>query len=129
VLLKPLHQCCRAGCRELTRSRFCPPHATEHAAKQAEQERQRGSPESRGYDSRWKRERAAFLQHHPWCITCQVTRNVHAPATVVDHIVPHRGNHDLMWNQENWQPLCRTHHSKKTAAKDGGFGNQRRRAR
>jgi 5-methylcytosine-specific restriction protein A len=35
-------------------------------------------------------------------------------AIVVDHIIPHRGNKELFWNRENWQPLCRPHHDRKT---------------
>jgi 5-methylcytosine-specific restriction endonuclease McrA len=31
-------------------------------------------------------------------------------ATVVDHIIPHKGDQKLFWNQDNWQPLCKTHH-------------------
>jgi 5-methylcytosine-specific restriction protein A len=33
------------------------------------------------------------------------------PATVVDHIVPHNGNHVLFWRQDNWQPCCDWHHN------------------
>ncbi|MFI5410153.1 HNH endonuclease signature motif containing protein [Kaistia sp. UC242_56] len=35
-----------------------------------------------------------------------------APATVVDHIRPHRGDAELFWNADNWQSLCAHHHSK-----------------
>ena len=35
-------------------------------------------------------------------------------ATVVDHIVPHRGNEQLMWDENNWQDLCKQCHDKKT---------------
>ena len=45
------------------------------------------------------------------------------PATDVDHIRPHKGNEDLMWDEENLQALCHACHSRKTAAEDGGFGN------
>lgn len=45
------------------------------------------------------------------------------PATDVDHIIPHKGNEDLMWDEENLQALCHACHSRKTAAEDGGFGN------
>ncbi|WP_342456052.1 HNH endonuclease [Variovorax sp. S12S4] len=31
-------------------------------------------------------------------------------ATVVDHKVKHEGNQTLMWDQANWQPLCKQHH-------------------
>ncbi|WP_328203649.1 hypothetical protein [Brevibacillus nitrificans] len=44
-------------------------------------------------------------------------------ATVVDHIIPHKGDKELFWDQKNWQGLCDSHHSRKTAKEDGGFGN------
>lgn len=47
-------------------------------------------------------------------------------ATEVDHIKPHRGDMVLFWDESNWQGLCRSHHSRKTAGENGGFGNQRR---
>lgn len=28
------------------------------------------------------------------------------PATVVDHVIPHRGDRKLFWDSSNWQPLC-----------------------
>lgn len=31
-------------------------------------------------------------------------------ATVVDHIVPHRGDPVLFWDERNWQPLCKRCH-------------------
>ncbi|WP_324290694.1 AAA family ATPase [Ancylobacter sp. SL191] len=43
------------------------------------------------------------------------------PATVVDHIIPHRGDSKLFWSRSNWQALCVTHHSRsKQAAEKGG---------
>jgi 5-methylcytosine-specific restriction protein A len=33
-------------------------------------------------------------------------------ATVVDHIVPHKGDSALFWDSKgNWQSLCPTHHN------------------
>lgn len=46
-------------------------------------------------------------------------------ATVVDHIVPHCGNQQLFWDTDNWQPLCKKHHDRKTATEDGGFGRMK----
>ena len=34
--------------------------------------------------------------------------------TVVDHIVPHRGDARLFWDEDNWQPLCKSCHDRKT---------------
>jgi 5-methylcytosine-specific restriction protein A len=42
---------------------------------------------------------------------------------VVDHIIPHKGDKDLFWDSNNWQPLCKTCHDEKTAREDGAFGN------
>ena len=36
------------------------------------------------------------------------------PATVVGHIIPHRGNQKLFWDEKNWQPLCKDCHDRKT---------------
>jgi 5-methylcytosine-specific restriction protein A len=45
-------------------------------------------------------------------------------ASVVDHIVPHRGDERLMWSESNWQSLCKPCHDAKTAREDGGFGRE-----
>jgi len=38
-------------------------------------------------------------------------------ATQVDHVVPHRGDPTLMWDEiGNWQALCRECHHRKTRA-------------
>lgn len=31
-------------------------------------------------------------------------------ATVVDHIVPHKGDKRLFWDSKNWQALCKPCH-------------------
>jgi len=38
------------------------------------------------------------------------------PATVVDHIIPHRGDQKLFWDQTNWEALCKECHDKKTGS-------------
>jgi 5-methylcytosine-specific restriction endonuclease McrA len=73
--------------------------------RKAEADKRRPSATDRGYDSRWQKARAAFLQKHPDCIMCG------KPAVVVDHIEPHRGDKAKFWNSRNWQPLCTHHHS------------------
>ncbi|MBR0407649.1 MAG: HNH endonuclease [Clostridia bacterium] len=66
-----------------------------------------------GYDSRWREARKLCLQLHPLCVKCLEEKKI-TPATVVDHIVPHRGDQKLFWDQSNWQPLCKRHHDEKT---------------
>jgi 5-methylcytosine-specific restriction endonuclease McrA len=40
---------------------------------------------------------------------CQANGKVTA-ASVVDHIIPHRGDDALFWDLSNWQALCKPHH-------------------
>jgi len=78
-------------------------------------DRLRGGADARGYDARWRKARAAFLQKHPLCRQCLREGRL-TPATVVDHILPHRGNQELFWDEKNWQALCRTCHDRKTGS-------------
>ncbi|WP_430395093.1 HNH endonuclease signature motif containing protein [Enterovirga aerilata] len=41
-------------------------------------------------------------------------------ATVVDHVVPHRGDQALFWDPSNWQPLCREHHDRDKQRQERG---------
>jgi 5-methylcytosine-specific restriction enzyme A len=97
-----------------------PSGAKSAAAVKAELDRLRPSASTRGYGARWRRARLAFLARHPLCASCQAEgRVVHA--SVVDHVVPHRGNHDLFWDQRNWAPACKHCHDRKTA-REGRWG-------
>ena len=69
------------------------------------------------YDRRWRKARELFLQSNPLCVMCQDASMIE-PATVVDHIKPHRGDQDLFWNQSNWQALCKSCHDRKTKTTD-----------
>jgi 5-methylcytosine-specific restriction enzyme A len=74
----------------------------------------RPSSAARGYDRRWRKASKRFLAQHPLCRECERGGRV-VPATVVDHITPHRGDYGLLWDVGNWQPLCKRHHDRKTA--------------
>jgi 5-methylcytosine-specific restriction protein A len=66
------------------------------------------------YSAAWDKARLLWLARHPLCVVCQAEDRITA-ASVVDHIIPHRGDPVLFWDSEkNWQSLCRSHHSKKT---------------
>lgn len=71
----------------------------------------------RGYGREWQKARKFFLKRHPWCARCKEKGRL-VPATVVDHIKPHRGDLDLFWNEKNWQPLCKSCHDHKTMTED-----------
>ena len=78
-------------------------------------DRMRGGADARGYNAEWRRARKAYLQLHPLCAEC-LKEGILTPATVVDHIMPHRGDQRLFWDEQNWQPLCQAHHNKKTGS-------------
>ena len=73
----------------------------------------RGGAAFRGYGRKWKAARDDFLKRHPLCAKCYQEGKL-TPATVVDHITPHRGDAALFWDESNWQPLCKACHDKKT---------------
>jgi 5-methylcytosine-specific restriction protein A len=86
-----------------------------------ESDARRGSARHRGYTSAWDKARAAYLRRHPLCRIHEASGQLVA-ATVVDHIVPHKGDRSLFWDSDNWQPLCKSCHDRKTATEDGGWG-------
>lgn len=61
------------------------------------------------YGRPWRRARAQYLASHPCCTLC-LQRGIVEPATVVDHVIPHRGDPVLFNDRGNWQPLCQTCH-------------------
>lgn len=79
----------------------------------------RPSARKRGYDAAWERTRAAFVSAHPICSVPGCGR----PTTDVDHIELVRNRLDLRLSWSNLRAFCHAHHSAKTAAEDGGFGN------
>lgn len=125
--LRPQKPCVAQGCRALTRNaRYCDEHA--HLAKAMADkiaDRKRETSTQRGYGYKWQKASKGFLTAHPLCAEHDRLGQVVA-ATEVDHIVPHKGDMALFWERANWQPLCRSCHSAKTAREDGGWGNPRR---
>lgn len=107
--------CNKPGCNQLTTESYCELHLKER------KQDNRKSAYRRGYNSAWRKTRVRFLINHPFCVECLKTGK-HTAATVVDHIVPHKGNSKLFWDKNNWQPLCKQCHDRKTVINDGGFG-------
>lgn len=119
-----LRPCIHPGCRKyaVKGESYCENHLK--LVKSA-RERFRLSAYQRGYDSRWAKARKAYLTAHPLCVECLKSGTI-TPATDVDHIIPHKGDKTLFWDEKNWQALCHECHSRKTASEDGGFGNGRK---
>ena len=97
-----------------------PPGARSAAEVKRTLDRQRPSAARRGYGPRWRRARAAYLARHPLCAACRAHGSL-VPATIVDHVVPHRGDQKLFWDERNWQGLCKLCHDAKTA-REGRWG-------
>ena len=105
--IAPPHPCSYPGCGALTTgSSRCDAHAYT-----------RPTAAQRGYGATWRRKRRRHLLIEPLCRTCKAQGRV-TEANTVDHIIPlARGGAD---DESNYQSLCATHHSRKTATEDGG---------
>lgn len=72
------------------------------------------------YGAQWRKARLAFLREHPFCAVCG--KALRGSDAVVDHIVPHRGDDALFWDESKWQALCKfCHDSHKQRAEHGGL--------
>lgn len=83
-------------------------------------ERKRNAVKNKLYSRQWEKARRQFLLEHPLCVACE-KQGIVTAATEVDHIVPHRGDREVFWDQSQWQALCRSCHSRKTVLEDGAF--------
>lgn len=108
----PKRPCRYPGCPNLCEHghTYCPIHDKTHGSDAI-----RGGAAFRGYDRRWQKARDDYLRKHPLCVKCQEEGRL-TPATVVDHIIPHRGDRTLFWDVRNWQSLCKSCHDKKTGS-------------
>lgn len=68
----------------------------------------------------WRLLRLAQLRKSPLCWMCEQEGRT-TPATVVDHIKPHKGDELLFFDMSNLQGLCKLHHdgAKQKAEKRG----------
>ena len=110
MALKPLRPCRHPGCAALTREGYCPAHKPAKAPRRA-------SAEYQGWYSLpvWTDGlRPAQLLREPFCREC-AKRGLRTRATVVDHIVPHRGDWGKFIDPANHQSLCKPCHDRKTA--------------
>ena len=106
---KSKRPCSHPGCPNLTDNRCCAEHKPLHP--------ERPSAAKRGYGSKWQRVSKVYLRKNPMCVKCKANGRF-VTATVVDHIIPHRGDSVLMWSESNWQALCKHCHDKKTGNED-----------
>ncbi|WP_090758577.1 HNH endonuclease [Bacillus sp. OK048] len=119
--VKPLRPCNKAGCRNLTRDRYCNEHA--HLIAQQNKDRYK-------YYDKYKRDKdaAAFYNSKPWelvreqallrdlglCLHCLESKEI-TLADMVDHIIPIKIEWDLRLSIGNLQSLCNACHAVKTS--------------
>jgi len=112
--------CREQGCGELVPYGRCAQHQPVGA------HRYRPNARAQGYSSRWDAHSRAFRQRYPLCgmrpggvlpvlSRCYDTGRT-TRAQCVDHVVPHRGDARLMWDDGNLQSLCGACHLRKIAA-------------
>lgn len=111
---KPRVPCKHPGCAALVEpgTGYCDKHRALHPEAVR-------SARKAGYDKRWEKASKRYLQSHPLCVRCMAMDPPrYTKATVTDHIVPHRGDQKLFWNESNWQALCKPCHDRKTLTED-----------
>lgn len=74
------------------------------------------SPEALAYrhlykSAAWRKGRLIFLRQHPLCQRC-MAKGIVTAATVVNHVVPHKGNLQRFFDQGNWEAICAPHHDR-----------------
>jgi len=85
-------------------------HQTHGTARPVMTPELRDNANARGYTYRWQQFSAAYLMEHPLCSAPGCLN----PATVVDHVIPHRGDDRLFWDYGNLASLCKLCHDRKT---------------
>lgn len=104
---------------------YCEEHL--YMVEQAERDRRaavdkhRGSSTARGYDGKWRKIRARYLQVNQLCVECRKVGR-YIPANEVHHIkaLADGGTHD----SDNLSSLCKSCHSSITAKDNGGYGKR-----
>ena len=89
---RPNTPCRHPGCVALVPygQKYCEAHKPLHP----EEVR---SAAGRGYGRAWQKARKRYLEAHPLCIEC-MKEGKYVKATDVDHIIPHRGDKKLFWD-------------------------------
>ena len=123
------HPCADPSCAALIPYgvRYCATHTPARTDTDRAYDSKRGTATARGYGPRWRERRLLFLERYPLCGMRPGGRapvrsrcfddGRPTPAEQVDHVIPHRGDPTLFWDEQgNWQALCRSCGIGKTAA-------------
>jgi 5-methylcytosine-specific restriction endonuclease McrA len=73
------------------------------------------------YNYRWQQARLRFLRENPLCAMClKRCPPIIEASSVVDHVIPHRGDPELFWDESNWQALSKRCHDSRKASIERG---------
>jgi len=112
--------CLQPKCGALVERGYCRDHQRQGSA-------WKGTAHSRGYTSRWRQRADDFRRRYRLCGMrpdgqAPVMSRCHdegraTRASCVDHVVPHRNDARLFWDEHgNWQAMCDACHARKTAS-------------
>ena len=112
-------KCKRLGCIEKGIGQgYC----QAHRPKQEPKKRVRTEAQRLYSTGWWRRTRRIILARQPLCVNC-LMYNITTPSVDVDHIIEHRGDHDLFYDINNLQGLCKRCHADKTNRHAGSHGS------
>jgi 5-methylcytosine-specific restriction protein A len=117
--------CPHRGCKTLVDldTSYCDEHINDIQISRQQYNKQRPEWHNLYKSYRWRNARLRYLMEHPLCVECERIGRLISGNTI-NHIIPHKGNYDLFWNESNWETLCKRCHDRRTATYDGGFGNK-----
>lgn len=103
--------CSVASCKSMSieGSYYCSKHKEEFKTPD-----NRPSARERGYTKEWENTSKEYLLKNPLCVNC-LSNGKEVKATVTDHKLNAQGYPNLFWSESNWQSLCHSCHSIKTA--------------
>lgn len=90
---------------------FRPVGQPDRQTQNREADHRRGSARGRGYTAAWDKASAGHLRSHPLCAYCALADDI-APATLTDHLYPHRGDQAVFWNRTYWISSCKPCHDR-----------------
>lgn len=113
---KPLRECAKLGCHNLTRSAYCDVHKSQFEGSKRHKiydATKRDKQAAEFYHSAaWKKVRAqAMARAHGLCLDC-LERGVITDADMVHHIKPLREYPEYALDIDNLKPLCNACHGK-----------------
>ena len=73
-------------------------------------DQRRGSARDRGYDARWDKASASDRRRHPLCAYCELEGRT-TPASLTDHLSPHRAYPGVFWLKHWWVSACAPCHN------------------